>query len=62
MVPLYRLGLLQGIGYYLRDSANRHLWHLNNFIINTMKKIEIEIPEEKEEQWVGDTFKPVDIK
>ena len=62
MVPSHWLGLLQGISYRLRGSANYYLRHLNNFIINIMKKIEIEIPEGKEVQWVGDTLKLVDIK
>ena len=49
MVPSHRLGLLQGIGHHLRGVANHCLQYSNIFIINTMKKIEIEIPEGKEE-------------
>lgn len=62
MVPRHRLELLQGIGHHLRSTTNRCIWHSNNFIIITMKKIEIEIPEGKEVQWVDDTLKLVDTK
>ena len=62
MVPMHQLELLQGIGHYLYSITNRYIWYFNNFIIITMKKIEIEIPEGKEVQWIGDTLKLVDVK